>query len=186
VGNHLHDLFEIVMMALALGMDAFSLSIGVGLAGIRRKEALQLCFWIGVFHVLLTLIGLVIGVWIEDRIGRFANGFGAVVLIGLGLHMLLVSWRSEPSSGNRTVRSTLAMLTFAAGVSVDAMSIGFTLGLRSAAYGVVSAVSFGLAGALLTGLGLIIGKRFTSVSGKVGEWIGAAILIALGLRFLFE
>ncbi|GGJ02405.1 putative manganese efflux pump MntP [Alicyclobacillus cellulosilyticus] len=182
--EHLHDLLEICLMSLAIGMDAFSLSMGLGLNGLRRDQALRLAAWIGVFHVGMTLAGLWAGAVLGSRLGYAAHVFGAALLIGMGLHMLYgsVSQQPEAMPFGRTLSSKLA---FSAGVSVDALSVGFSLGLRSTAYGVMSALAFGWAATWMCLAGMYVGKKANAWAGAWGEVVGACILIGYGAHFLF-
>lgn len=171
------------MMAVALGMDAFSLAIGIGLKGVTRRRAVLLCVAIGVCHVGLTFVGIYTGMLLQGPLGRLANWLGAFMLFGLGLHMLYASifGTDQEVSLSETIPG---LLLFAISVSIDALSVGFSIGLRSRTYGVVSALTFGLLACLLCGLGLFVGKRFNRVAGRFGEVLGACILIGFGMHFL--
>ncbi|SFU64372.1 manganese efflux pump MntP family protein [Alicyclobacillus macrosporangiidus] len=183
MADHIHDLFEILMMSMALGMDAFSLSIGIGLHGIRRQAALRLAGTIGVFHVLMTLTGLYIGLAMQGLLGAVAQGFGALLLCGMGLHMLYTSVFA-PQQVAMTGTGGIALLAFSASVSIDALSVGFSLGLRSTAYGLVSAGAFGIAGGILCLAGLYIGGKAGGHIGRIGELAGALILFGYGVHLL--
>ena len=181
--HHLHDLAEILMMSLALGMDAFSLSIGLGMHGMTRQRAYELAASIGIFHVFMTLAGLSAGMLMQGVMGQVANWFGAFLLLGMGLHMMYSTVfvrKQELPIGN----TAAGLMAFSAGVSVDAMSVGLSLGLRTTAYGVVSAVSFGVVGAMMCLVGVLIGKRVNNAIGMYGELLGAVILIGYGLHFM--
>lgn len=182
--SHVDDLLEIMMMSFALGMDALSLSIGVGLGSISRKTAVQLCAFIGVFHVALTLIGIGFGDWIGDYLGAVAKWFGALLIIGLGVHMAYHTLFSKEEKRPRTIDSLFSLAVFAASVSIDALSVGFSLGLRSAAYGAASAIAFGVVSCCMCGAGLAIGRKFGQAIGHYGELAGACILILCGIGFL--
>ncbi|RIV20274.1 hypothetical protein D2Q93_11610 [Alicyclobacillaceae bacterium I2511] len=192
VANHLHDLIEIFIMSVALGMDGFSLAVAIGLRGIRRTDALHLVLVIGFFHVFLTLVGINVGRMAQGVLGHLAQWLGAFILFGLGLHMLYATFfpgsdeDDDASAALLAVASPWAMSLFAAGVSLDALSIGFSLGLRSSVYGLVAAASFGVFSALLCGLGLLLGRRVGQVAGIYGELAGALILLGFGIHFLFN
>jgi putative Mn2+ efflux pump MntP len=172
-------------MSLALGMDAFSLAVGLGLQGIKRRKAWQLVANIGVAHIFMAAVGLVAGIIVQGFLGRVAQWFGALLLIGLGLHMLYSTLFGEDDD-KAISPHVLAIPLFALTVSFDALSVGFSLGLRSTAFGVVSVLSFGFFGALLCGIGLWLGKRVTRLAGTYGELAGAAILIGFGIHFLIR
>jgi len=182
--SNLQAAIEIAMMAVALGMDALSLSIGVGLGAITRKQGLELALTIGVWHVMLTLVGLVFGDLVGHYLGHVARWFAAVVVLGLGLHMAYHTWRQSESPPPRPLGNWFGRMTFAASVSMDALSVGFGLGLKTVAYGVTSALAFGMASTLMCGLGLLIGRQFGRAVGRVGEMAGSVILILCGLMWL--
>ncbi|MCL6515845.1 MAG: manganese efflux pump MntP family protein [Alicyclobacillus sp.] len=179
----MHDLMEILMMALALGMDAFSLSIGLGLHGIRRQTALRMAGVIGLFHAVMTLTGLYLGLAMQEVLGAVAHWFGAFLLCGLGVHMLYTCLFA-PEQVVMSGTGGLALIAFSASVSIDALSVGFSLGLRSTAYGLVSAAAFGLAGGALCLAGLYIGRKAGVRIGRIGELAGAMILVMYGIHLL--
>jgi manganese efflux pump family protein len=183
LANHLQDVAAILMMSVALGMDSFSLSIGVGLQGISWRRALRLCLLIGAFHVILTVFGVYAGMMLGGILGNVATWFGALLLIGLGMHMVYASLFGKEES-TKPLHSQMGTLLFSASVSLDALSVGFSLGLRSATYGFISALFFGIFSLLLSGLGIFIGKRASQFAGTFGELMGAFILIACGVHFL--
>jgi putative Mn2+ efflux pump MntP len=185
LASHLHDLMEILMMSLALGMDAFSLAIGLGLQGLKRDTALQLVLSIGIYHTMFTVVGLLAGMALQGIMGGVAQWFAALVLVGLGLHMIYTTLFK--GHGESLVGSSMtAIALFAATLSLDALSVGFSLGLFTTTYGIVSALSFGFFGALMCGIGLVIGKRASHWVGAYGQLFGAAILIGFGLHFLMH
>ncbi len=184
MAHNAHSMIEILMMAVALGMDAFSLAIGLGLHGMTRKKAFQLAFLIGWFHVMMTLLGLTIGMFMGGLVPKIAKKFGAVLLLGLGLHMAYSTLFGRPGKHHVVMSNVTGMMLFSAGVSIDALSVGFSLGLRTTTYGLVSAGIFGIVGAGMCLVGIVIGKRAHQYAGIYGELIGAAILIWYGLRFL--
>ncbi|WDM02888.1 manganese efflux pump [Alicyclobacillus cycloheptanicus] len=181
----MHDGLEIMMMAIALGMDAFSLAIGLGLHGVTRQRALRLAVYIGFFHVALTLAGLWAGVILQGMLGKVAQWFSGALLVGLGLHMVYASLYHNDSKEQAPLGATaVGGVLFAGGVSIDALSVGFSLGLRSAAYGIVAALAFGVVATIMCVLGILVGKRANKLTGTYGELLGAAILIGYGLHFI--
>ncbi len=181
--SHFHDLMEIFMMAVALGMDAFSLAVGVGLQGLPRNRASLLSLSIGTSHVVMTIAGIYAGLMMQGIMGQIAQWFGAFLLLGLGLHMACTTLfqREEPVAVGTSCAATIL---FSVGVSIDALSVGFSLGLRSTTYGMVSAAVFGCVAALMCGIGLLIGNKANRLAGMYGELIGAAILMGYGLYFM--
>lgn len=173
----------IVVMAIALGMDAFSLGIGIGLRGIRLLDILKISFVTGLFHVLMPLLGMIMGHYVGELLGGVATMVGGALLMLLGSHMIFNALRGNHDSGMMDYRSSWSLLFFAFSVSIDSMSVGVTLGLFSA--DVIAAVlTFGMFGGLLSVLGLLLGRRAGNWIGEYGEALGGVILLAFGIRFL--
>ncbi|GMA50915.1 putative manganese efflux pump MntP [Alicyclobacillus contaminans] len=183
--KHLYDVLEVGIMAVALGMDAFSLALGVGLQGLPRNRVVQLSVSIGVAHVLMTLIGISMGMLMQGIMGQIAKWFGALLLLGLGLHMAYTSLfqREEPVAVGTTVA---ALGLFSIGVSIDALSVGLSLGLSSTTYGIACALAFGFVAAGLCAVGLVIGAKATRTLGVYGELLGAGILMVYGILFMAQ
>ncbi len=71
--------FALLMMALALGMDAFSVSLGMGTMPIRKRQIAKAGVVIGGFHVLMPLGGLFIGGLISKHFGQIAMIAGGAI-----------------------------------------------------------------------------------------------------------
>jgi putative Mn2+ efflux pump MntP len=172
----------LLMVAFALGMDAFSLSVGVGMVGIRMRDVLKVSITIGLFHIGMPLIGIVIGMYLSELIGDVAVFISGAVLMMIGVHMLWSGIRTEER--NVLYTHNLGLFLFAFSVSVDALTVGFSLGLI--AVNKVLAVSlFGLMGCLLTGSGLLLGRSMSGWLGEYSEILGGLILFVFGLKFMF-
>ena len=65
------EIVTIILMAGALGMDAFSISLGMGMLGLRRKQIFLIGFIIGVFHFFMPLLGMVAGICLTIEISQF-------------------------------------------------------------------------------------------------------------------
>ena len=97
-------------------------------------------------------------------------------MIRSGLEPEGAEQKNDPSRG-----WTLVLLAFA--TSIDALAIGFSLGM----VGVViwyPAVVIGLVTGLISWLGIFLGNRLGQKFGKRMEIIGGIILILIGVRIL--
>lgn len=176
------QLLTLMIMAIAISMDAFSLGVGVGTIGIRHRHMLKLSFVIGLAHLLMPLVGILSAQVLSRYVGIFATYIGGGLLIIMGLHML---WSAF--SGVKLVRFVpihgIALFVFAFSVSIDALSVGFSLGLFSANTW-LTVILCGFWGMTLTMLGLLIGKHVGYWLGRYGETLGGLVLCILGLKFI--
>ncbi|MDB5085218.1 MAG: hypothetical protein JWN30_2104 [Bacilli bacterium] len=178
------EVITLLLLAVALGMDAFSLGIGLGMQGLTKKEIIRVSFTIAVFHMVMPLTGMYLGIFFHRYVGELAKIVGAVLLIILGLQMIWNAWRVNDSTPKLDRTAGFGLLLFAASVSIDAFSVGLSLGLFEAPIGLVLAM-FGVIGGLMAAIGLLIGNRVSSLLGEYGEAVGGLILLVFGLKFLF-
>ncbi|PWK16284.1 putative Mn2+ efflux pump MntP [Tumebacillus permanentifrigoris] len=184
---HNGEFMTLLVMALALGMDAFSLGLGMGMLKLRPREIARISSTIGVFHVVMPLLGMVVGLYLSSVIGDFTRWIGALLLIGLGGQMVwnsIFSREDEHGDSRAAARTSgWGLFLFALSVSLDSLSVGFSLGTFGANLG-LAVTLFGICGMVLAALGLAIGGRISHLFGEYGEAIGGAVLIAFGLKFL--
>ena len=175
------ELITIGFMAFALSMDAFSLSIGIGMARLRYKQIAVIGISVGFFHLLMPLIGLLLGKILSQYIGMFAFVIGGSVLILIGLQMLFATLQEERSP---VLSPTgFGLILFSISVSIDSFSAGLSLGMLGAKTW-VTLVSFGVVSAVLTWVGLILGRKMGNWLGGYSEWFGGTILIAFGVKII--
>jgi putative Mn2+ efflux pump MntP len=177
------QMLTILVMAVALGMDALSLGIGIGLKGVRLRDILKLSSIIALFHVLMPYLGMAAGQYVGDLLGGVATSVAGALLLLLGGHMVYSSLRGD-SVDSFDHRTIWGMLVFAFSVSIDSFSVGISLGMFSA-HRMFTVLMFGLFGGLMSVMGLMIGRKVSSSLGNYGEAFGGAILFAFGLLFLF-
>jgi putative Mn2+ efflux pump MntP len=178
-------LLSLVLLSLALGLDAFSLGIGVGMRGIRYLHVAAIAGSVGLFHTLLPLAGMGFGRWMHGRMGDWATGLSGLLLLLLGLSMLWQAWRGGGAEHKTWVPlvSFWAIMAFSFSVSVDSLTVGIGLGAIGAPP--VLAVSlFGLFGAGLSLGGLLLGKKMKRWTAGWGDWAGGLVLFGMGLHTL--
>lgn len=173
----------IIMMAVALGMDAFSLGIGIGIRGIRLYDILKLSFIIASFHVIMPLLGMFTGHYVSSLLGDIAVLTGGGLLLLLGAHMVYSSFKGE--NIHSFEHATLwGLIIFALSVSIDSFSVGISLGLFSSDL-MLTVLMFGFFGGVMSVMGLVLGKKVAPSMGDYGEALGGLILVVFGLKVLF-
>lgn len=188
----------LLLVAIALGTDAMSVAIGIGMKGISRRNIIILSGVISVFHVIMPLIGLYLGSILGVIIGQYAAMIGAAILVFIGLQMV---WNHLPSQSNqvmpwpkKSVRlpaslqqgfvATFSNVTVLAGsVSLDALSVGFSLGTVQVNL-MLTVIIMGLVAGIMTAVGLMFGRRLGGWLGENAGVIGGVILIGIGIKML--
>lgn len=179
----LGELVTITLMAVALGMDAFSLGVGIGMKGVRQKDALRIGTMVALFHILMPLLGIFAGQYVGVLLGDLARYASGGLLLLLGLHMILSSFKS---GGFQSInhRSLWGSLLFSLSVSIDSFSVGVSMGMFHSNL-VLTVLTFGFFGGIMSLMGLGLGRKMGQRLGDYGEAAGGAILFAFGLLFIF-
>lgn len=178
-------LWTVILIGLALSMDAFSLGIGLGAQGLRWRDVGRLSLIISIFHLMLPLFGVWIGDVLYAHFGDIVQKITAVVMMFLGSQMIIKSIQYEVGIEPPPFRAHLLQLVgFAFGVSVDALSVGLTLGTLGMTPVVPAAIFAMLSGALSIA-GLYIGRQVNGRLGRYGQVAGGAVLAFLGLKFFW-
>lgn len=171
----------LLLVAFALGMDAFSLGIGVGMVGIRLREIVKVSGTIGLFHVGMPMLGILLGMYMSELVGDIATLIGGIILAMIGLHML---WNGFHSNEQMTLHTnSLGLLLLSFSVSLDALTVGFSFGLLEVNKWIAVCL-IGIMGGLLAGFGLLLGRSIGSWLGQYSEVLGGLILFAFGLKFM--
>lgn len=179
----LGQLITIFIMAAALGMDAFSLGVGIGMRGIRLLHVLRISSMIGVFHIIMPLLGIFTGQYVGSLLGKVTGYVAGGLLVLLGAHMIVNAFRGGLAKAVDH-RSWGGMILFSLSVSIDSFSVGVSLGMFKSDL-LLTVLIFGLFGGLMSILGLLIGRRVSRNLGDYGEALGGTVLLAFGLMFIF-
>ncbi|NLK01423.1 MAG: manganese efflux pump [Clostridia bacterium] len=184
-------------LAVALGSDAFSMALGVGISGIRKKHILYISIIVLIFHIFMPLLGLFLGAVLGRTVGGLAGTIGASVLILIGLynfvnaldikkHLAKFFNLSGGTPGNMIMATDFwGMLLLATTVSLDALTVGFGLGAFDVNL-TFTVLAFGTAAGLMTAAGCIFGRKIGTHLGDKAEMLGALILIIVGASMLFS
>lgn len=171
-------LYTIVALAVALSADAFSFSLGLGMSGVTLRQIIKISLTVLAFHIIMPLTGYYVGGFFGSYFGRTASILGAVILVLLGLRMMWEGLHKREDNISRyLLASGYGIILLGATVSLDALSVGFTLGTQRAALGLAAVVIGSVAG-VMTFMGLGLGR-------KVGEWAGHRAVVAGGLVLVY-
>src|SRR5690625_1853805 len=150
------DQYSLILMAFAVGLDAFSVSLSLSIKHLRRRQIFVIGILFGFPHIILPLFGLLLGQTISVKIGHYTIIFSSLLLIMIGVQMILSSFNYETKRIYLPTKARLLMLALT--VSLDSFPIGLSLGLSGAKI-YLTLLLFGLSSTCLTWLGIIIGRR---------------------------
>lgn len=176
--------FTLIILAVALGTDAFSLCLGIGMAGVNRKQMLIISITVLVFHIFMPLVGWYTGELAGNLLGRAASLIGSSLLVYLGGRMIWDSRRNGREGGIKVSFNAWGLVLLGASVSMDALSVGFTLGAQQVDL-LRTAATIGLVAGIMTAAGLVCGRFMSSLAGERAQFAGGIILVGIGIKLLF-
>ena len=180
--------FELLLIAVGLSMDAFSVSVCKGLTTKKFswRMALICGLWFGFFQALMPTIGYFLGAQFQELIEAYDHwiAFGLLFLIGANMIREAVWGEKEEGENNGSLDfKTMFLLTIA--TSIDALAVGVSFACIQVKLW-SSVLIIGLTTFLFSVLGVKIGNVFGSKYEKSAGIVGGIILILIGLKILLE
>jgi manganese efflux pump family protein len=178
-------MLEVLILAVALSMDAFAVSVGLGSKNAKNTRTLALLasIYFGLFQGLMPLIGYVGGKGVFGWVESYAHWIAFFLLLLIGGKMIYESI-AEGIEEDISQITHKVMLVLAIATSIDAMAAGFTLTLLEInpfiACGIIGATTF-----LFSWAGVFVGAKSGVWLESKAELLGGVILIAIGFKILF-
>jgi putative Mn2+ efflux pump MntP len=178
---------EIFLIALALAMDAFAVSVVAASTGslTGTRSALRLAFHLGLFQALMPIIGWAAGASVPGVIDAYDHWIAAGLLAFIGVRLLRGSASAEQESRRFDPSRGLLLVTVSVAASIDALAIGLSLAMLRVRIW-QPAIVIGLTTGWVSLAGILFGARFSRLLGRRAEVFGGLVLLAIALRILIE
>jgi len=174
------NIITIIIIAISLSMDAFSLSLAYGTLNLEKKYIKKLSIIVGIYHFIMPLLGLSIGNLVLKIIPIKPNIIVCIVLTMIGIEMIIDTFKNDEEIKMMNIKE---LLLFGLAVSLDSFSVG--IGLKALTNNYIVCVSmFSLSSFMFTYIGLIIGKKINNIIGKISTLLGGITLIIIGLIYI--
>ena len=178
---------ELLLIAVGVSMDAFSVSVCKGLTTRRfsMRMALVCGLWFGTFQALMPVIGYLLGLQFACFIESVDHwiAFGLLFLIGANMIREAVAGKEDSKQTNALDFKTMLLLAIA--TSIDALAVGVSFACIEVELWASVAI-IGLTTFVFSVLGVKIGNVFGTKFKKNAEVFGGIILILIGLKILLE
>jgi len=178
---------EIILIAIGLSMDAFAVSITLGLSVQKPtlKQYLLPGVYFGFFQALMPLIGYFAGSLFAERIQKFEHWIAFGLLAIIGANMIKESFSKEEEKQDDNKFKFINMLLLAIATSIDALAVGVTFAFFQ--INIFAAIAIiGLTTFCISICGVKIGNIFGVKFKSKAELLGGIVLVALGLKILLE
>lgn len=189
------EIWELILLAVALSMDAFAVSICKGLSSRSGyiKTGLACGIWFGLFQALMPFLGWLLASLVAGYVESISAYIAFALLTFLGVKMILESREEceccKEDTGEAEKNASLCpriMLVFAIATSIDAMAAGVTFAVTQEQRVALALAFIGLTTFLFCFVGAAIGAKVGEKWKQKAEVAGGVVLIGLGLKILIE
>jgi len=199
--------FTILVMAVALSMDAFTVALTRGMCAMRHtaRDAIVTALYFGVAQGIMPVVGFYAG----KVFGPYISGFDHWVILALmaviGGKMIIDAIRKKPSAEcceyekvtggavtgskpgkeRQNLRDKMLLPVLAVATSIDAMAAGIGIAFMAPSVFYPAAV-IGIVTFFICLAGYVAGKKAAYIIGSKAEILGGAILIGIGLKTVVD
>ncbi len=180
-------MISVLLLAVALAMDAFALSVVNGLkySNYTKKDVVLSSFMFGLFQFLMPLIGYLLVTPFISYIEKFDHWIVLGILGVLGINMIKEGLEKEEIKEKSELFSMKTLFVQAVATSIDALSVGVSLP-GFTVDPLVSAVIIGVITMVICLGGHFLGKKLAVLLKDKAVIFGGAVLIAIGLKTVIE
>lgn len=175
------NLFELFLIALSLSMDAFSISICLGMQNNNKGKIIIAPIFFGLFQALMPIIGYNLGNLFSEKIIKYNPYISTILLIVIGILMILE--KNDEKIGYSLKIKELLALSIA--TSIDALVIGISLSFLKNNI-IISSLIIGIITFIVCFIGYKIGNLLNKKIGKYSNLIGGITLIIIGIKIFIE
>jgi putative Mn2+ efflux pump MntP len=180
---------EIILVAVGLSIDAFAVSISIGLsvqkAGLKEMAIPGLYF--GFFQALMPTIGYFLGTGFADKIASLDHWIALALLGFLGGKLIKESFEKKDEGAEipKYTFQVFKMLSLAVATSIDALAVGIAFAFLRVRI-ITAAPLTGVTTFVISMCGVKIGHIFGLKFKSRAELAGGIVLVSLGIKIAVE
>ena len=170
-------------------MDATAVSAARGMAvpRVRPRHVALVALFFGGFQALMPVVGWLVGSglgrwWRPGTTGLPSSCSRASARRCSGSP---VESKAATPPSDEELFGLRVMLLLAVATSIDALAVGVTLPMLDAPFG-LSIATIGITTAILSAVGLLVGRRAGAMFGRRLDALGGLLLIGIGAMILVE
>ncbi len=183
------DIITIILLAIALAMDCFAVSVtnGIALRRFHFVPIMKMAFLFGLFQAGMPLIGWAAGVGFKSYIESIDHWIAFFILLFLGLKMIKESLsEDEEAVGGQPALQWKRLIFLAIATSIDALATGLIFLTETVSTFIFALVMIGLFSFGLSLAGNAIGIYLEKHLPVNMEMVGGFVLIGIGVKILLE
>lgn len=183
------DIYTILLIAMSLAMDAFSVSVtdGIVLGKPKFHQVGKIALFFGFFQFLMPVLGYLLGSAFASYIKAFDHwvAFGLLAVIGGKMIWDALFEKDECSENHKNPLDIYTLFILAIATSIDALAIGITFATMSVnllfASTIIGALTF-----FICLFGVYLGSWCGNVLGNKADLAGGIVLVGIGIKILIE
>ena len=183
---------EIILIAIALAMDCFTVSVvgGVIVRKVHWGKNLRMAFFFGVFQAMMPLLGWFAISFFKHSVEAYDHWIAFALLAFIGIKMIKDAFSNE-EEGHINPLSTGTQIVLAIATSIDALAVGISMacsGYDTVASLYLPLLVIGIVSFIFSISGYLLGVFFGDKAARrwKPELLGGVILIGIGIKILLE
>lgn len=180
------EIINTILIASALAMDAFTVSVSTGSLSGRHtmKEALLIAGYFGFFQFAMPLAGWTGGFFFKNLINSFDHWIAFGLMLAIGGKMLWETKKVEEETREYVLKH-VSLLFLAIATSIDALGIGLSYAFLDKDI-LSPSIIIGIITFILSFVGYNLGRILKSIVKNKAEIFGGIVLIAIGFKILSD
>lgn len=178
------SIISALIIGLALSMDAFGVSLAIGINDEKDKKRYIVLF--GFSQFLFSFCGGYLGCLFDTYIVSIPKVVGGIIIGIVGILMILEGRKEDKS---KISEASYMAIVLSISVSIDALVVGFTTLHRVGGINLLLLYSccIGLITNFMCTISFVISKYLKKIKFvcKYSEFFGGIILICFGLKMIF-
>jgi putative Mn2+ efflux pump MntP len=178
---------EVLLIGVALSMDAFAVSVckGLSMKKVNYGHAAVIALYFGAFQALMPLLGWLGGSYAKSYIEKYDHWIAFGLLLFIGSNMIREALKEEEEIEESFRLDHKELLLMAVATSIDALAVGIALAMDDVNIGFAASV-IGVTTFVLSFAGVAIGNRIGARFQSKAQIAGGIVLILIGLKILAE
>ncbi|MBR8535771.1 manganese efflux pump [Carboxylicivirga sediminis] len=181
------EILTLILLASALAMDSFAVSItaGISLKRFKASTMLRISLIFAFFQGIMPVIGWSLGLNFVEVISNYDHWVVFILLGFIGGKMIYEALQHHEEAHCINIYSNRTICLLGIATSIDALAVGFSFSLLDVEI-ILPAIIIGCTTFLFSFGGLTIGLKLGSIFRSKIELIGGIILVGIGFKVLIE
>jgi len=175
---------KVFAVAIAIGLDVFAISVGVGITKGEWSTRIRLGAAFAAAEITMQVIGYELGTGAGRLFGVIAEWIGLVLLAVVGAFMIHESFEQSSESSFDLTRG-VGLLIASLSISLDSLGVGFAL----PAIGIPLLpllITVSITTSIFTFVGLAFGQRIGERYEHQAQRVAGAMLVLLAILFAIQ